>query len=207
MEQVDKEVIVKIKAWLGTGSINIFGLPFAGKDTQANKLSELLSAPVIAGGDILRSHEDQAMVKELMSTGELFPTDLYLQIILPYLSQPDFRDKPLILSSVGRWHGEEQVVMGATKAAGHPIKAVICLRLDDNELWQRFEISQAKQSRGTRHDDAKHVIEVRLEEFNDKTMPVIEYYRHLGMLIEVDGHGDPTDVTQRILHQLGHYIS
>ena len=36
--------IAKIKTWLGTGSINIFGLPMSGKDTQGIKLAEALNA-------------------------------------------------------------------------------------------------------------------------------------------------------------------
>ena len=30
-----EEKITVIKQWLGTGSINVFGLPFSGKDTVA----------------------------------------------------------------------------------------------------------------------------------------------------------------------------
>lgn len=196
--------VTRLRDWLQSGSINIFGLPFSGKDTQAKRLGEMLNAPVIGGGDILRAYPDQDMVKRLMSTGELFPTDIYLNIVLPYLSKPEFNDRPLVLSSLGRWHGEEQPILEAARASGHPIKAAIFLRIDENELWQRWEESQKYKDRGPRYDDAKNTIEVRLDEFRTKTLPVIDTYRQLGLLVEVDGKGDLEDITGRIVDSLVH---
>ena len=188
--------------WLQAGSINLFGLPFAGKDTQAKLLGELLNAPVIAGGDILRAYPDPEKIKQLSSTGELFPTDLYLKIVLPYLSRPEFADKPLILSSVGRWHGEEEPVLEAAQTSGHPMMAAVSLKLDEDELWRRWEVAQEQQDRGPRYDDDKHTLEVRLEEYRNKTVPVLDAYRQLGLLVEVDGQGTTDVVTQRIINSL-----
>lgn len=191
--------------WLGAGAINIFGMPFAGKDTQAQRIADLLQAPVIAGGDILRSHHETEKITQLMQTGELFPTDYYFEIILPYLSKQEFTGKPLVLSSVGRWHGEEETILNATNKAGHPVKAVVFLNLTNDELWQRFEASQDQRDRGKRHDDAKHIIEVRLEEFREKTLPVIDFYKQNNLLIEIDGHGEPNEVTDRMVRALAEY--
>lgn len=199
---VETERIAKIKSWLGTGSINIFGLPFSGKDTQARILSDILEAPVIAGGDILRSHPDNDKIKSLMATGKLFPTKFYLEVILPYLSRKDFADQPLILSSVGRWHGEEVTLTEAAKSAGHPIKAVVFLNMSEEIVRQRYLSSHEVGDRGERHDDADHLIDVRLAEFRKKTLPVIEYYRNKGLLIEVDGAAPKDIVANQITDQL-----
>ena len=102
-----------VKGWLGAGSIDIFGRPFSGKDTQAEKLAQLLGAQLIGGGDILRSHEDPSQVEKVMSEGGIVPSDFYLNLVLPYLSRPEFSGKPLVLSAVGRAHGEEMAVMQA----------------------------------------------------------------------------------------------
>ena len=50
--------IETIKAWLGTGSINIFGLPMSGKDTQGIKLAETLGAKFLSSGMIIRAMEE-----------------------------------------------------------------------------------------------------------------------------------------------------
>jgi len=200
MDSDDK--VSKIANWLGTGSINIFGCPFSGKDTQARKLADLLGGVFIGGGDILRSYRDQALVKKLMSTGDLFPTDLYLQIVLPYLSRPEFESRPLILSSVGRLHGEEPVIMKATANSGHPIKAVISLELPEVTVWQRFEGAKIDKDRGNRMDDKREVLENRLKKFKQDTLPVIEYYRTKNLLVEIDGTPARQEITDNILEKL-----
>lgn len=196
--------IAQIKRWLGTGSLNIFGLPFAGKDTHAEELAAHLDATILGGGDILRNSVIPEHVKRVIDAGGLAPTDDYIKIVLPYLSKQP-QDKPLMLSSVGRWKGEENGVIGAAESSGHPIKAVVYLHIDVPTALDRWKHSQVHATRGKRADDAEHKLEVRFEEFNNKTLPVIEHYRDLGLLIEIDGTPDVARVSQNILDKLAEF--
>ena len=54
----------------------------------------------------------------------------------------------------------------------------------------------------TRADDQKDKLITRFSEFSEKTLPVIEYYRSKGMLIEVDGNPPIQDVQAVILDDL-----
>lgn len=190
-----------IRHWLGQGSINIFGMPFAGKDTQGNLLASLLEAELLGGGAILRGSVIPAPTRKIMEAGGLIPTAEYLRIVLPYLSQPDFDGKPLLLSSVGRWAGEEQGVLQATAAAHHPLKAVVLLTVDEQTARQRHAMAD-HEHRGRRADDADHIFDTRLSEFYDKTRPVIDAYHRLGLLIEVDGTAPAVEVTDAVLRHL-----
>jgi adenylate kinase len=194
--------ITKITSWLGAGSIDIFGRPFSGKDTQARELVELFNGRLISGGDILRSHHDPERIEQIMAQGGIIPSDFYLDMVLPYLSQPNLKDKPLILSAVGRAHGEEAAIIQATNESGHPLKAVILLKLSEDEVWQRFELSKIEHDRGERQDDKAEVLRLRLQKFQDRTAPAIEYYREMGLLIEVDGASPREQVTEAILRGL-----
>ena len=191
-----------IADWLGSGSLNIFGRPFAGKDTQGEKLAEMFDGHLIAGGDILRHYQDQSKIKEMMSHGELIPTDFYLEIVLPFLSQDKFEGQPLILSSVGRMKGEEKVILDATFRSGHPTKAAILLELSENDVWQRYDQSKSLNDRGDRSDDNRQVLKTRLEEFEEKTQPVIDFYEKEGLLLVIDGRLPRDDVTEQILKSL-----
>ncbi|MCA9325148.1 nucleoside monophosphate kinase [Candidatus Saccharibacteria bacterium] len=190
-----------IKEWLGEGSINVFGMPFAGKDTQGKKLAELLGGNLLGGGDILRNSVIPQHVKEMMDAGDLVPIEDYLQIVLPYLSSEQFQGKPLILSSVGRWKGEEEGVMEAATNSGHPLKAVIELTVSESVARERHAAAQDEE-RGQRVDDAIDVITTRFKEFHSKTRPVLERYDELGLLIEVDGTPSEPKITQEIIEQL-----
>ena len=191
-----------IKDWLGNGSINIFGRPFAGKDTQGGKLAAALEGSLLGGGDILRNSTIPPHVDEVLRRGELIPSEDYVNIVLPYLSKTEFAGRPLILSSVGRWLGEEQGVLAATAAADHPLKAVVYLDLSEDTVLQRWSNLQNHDDRGGRYDDTEAVLTKRLDEYRSKTIPVIERYEDMGLLIRIDGEGDPESVYGLILEAL-----
>ncbi len=188
----------QIKEWLGTGSINVFGLPFAGKDTQGERLAEMLGGALIGGGDILRHYHDQEKISAIVASGKLFPSELYMDIVTPYFAREEIKHQPLILSSVGRWHGEEQSILEASIESGHPMKAVVMLQLTEEEVWKRFRKAQETRDRGMRRDDNEESLRVRLDEFAEKTAPVLEFYRGKGLLVEVDGSLSRDEVTQAI---------
>ncbi len=198
MNEIDKTNIKSIASWLGTGSIDIFGVPFSGKDTHGTELAKIFGAELISGGDILRSSGGPAHLKKHMATGNLAPTDEFLATVLPYLSKPEFAKKPLILSSLGRWHGEEASVMKAAQESSHPIKAVIYLSISESESEKRWHLAE----RGREDDAAHHILLNRFNEFRTKTLPVIDFYRQHGLLIEVNAMPAQEIVTADILSRL-----
>ena len=195
------EKINKIKSWLGTGSINFFFLPFSGKDTQAKRIAEMIDGVVVSGGDILRHAKDNIEVQNIMANGGIIPSDLFLSIIPPFFSHDDINDKPLLLSSVGRLMEEVPTVIKATNDSGHEIKAVIVLELTDKDVWRHYEISQSLNDRGQRADDTKNALKKRLTEYN-KTKPVIDYYRSMSLVLDIDDTKDTDDVTVEIIDAL-----
>lgn len=200
---INDTVVNKISDWLGTGSINIFGWPFSGKDTQGKKLAQLFKAELIGGGEIMRNRPDiSKQARQTVDTGYLAPTDEFLAIVTPYLGKPEYSQNPIILSSLGRWHGEEKSIVKAAKDAMHPIKAVVYLVLDERVAQFRADKSKRAQDRGQRADDASEYLQTRFAEFKTKTLPVIEFYRDKGLLVEVDGNQSPEKVTAEIINKL-----
>ncbi len=195
-----------IEKWLGDGSINIFGRPFSGKDTQARFLTDIFGGELIGGGDILRSRDEPEKIEKTLAAGGIVPSDFYLDMVLPYLSRPEFKGRPLILSAVGRAQGEELSIMKATERSGHPLKAVVLLQISEEEVWKRFEAAKDEQDRGDRSDDKREALKTRLQKFQDRTIPVIEFYRDKGLLVEVDGTGTREEVTNAILDGLAKLI-
>lgn len=198
----DETKILAIKKWLGSGSINIFGLPFSGKDTHGRELAKTLDAPLIGGGEIIRSDIAPKHMKDIIAQGLLAPTKDYLDLMLPYFAQDRFINKPVILNSVGRWYGEQTHVIKSAKMANHDIKAVIYLNINKQEVHKRWEKSLELKDRGKRHDDAEHKLETRISEFEIKTLPVIQFYRKKLPLIEVDGVPDRDKVSETIINDL-----
>lgn len=204
---VYKTKIQQIKAWLKTGSINVFGMPFAGKDTHCRELAGALDGVVVGSGDILRGKDSPSHIQKHIAKGFLAPMEEFLSIMLPYFSRKELKGKPLILSSVGRWHGEEAGVLEATAESGHPLLVVIYLRISVDEMRRRWQLAQHIGDRGRRDDDGEHILDTRLEEFKTKTSPVIKFYRDQGMLIEIDGMKPKEQVFKNILDELASHAS
>jgi adenylate kinase len=197
----DPKKISAIANWLGSGAINIFGLPFAGKDDQTKRLGELFGVGNMSSGDILRASMTPE-IKSYLDQGKLIPSELFVEVVLPYLSRPELQGKPLLLSSVGRWYGEEDGVMQVLDAANHPLKAVIYLIISRDDALKRLHKSKDLGDRGDRDDDDEQLLITRFEEFENKTLPVIEHYRQLGLLIEIDATQSREAVQNAILDQL-----
>ena len=207
MEKINlNEKLEIIKSWLGTGSLNIFGLPMSGKDTVGMRLAEDLQAKFLSSGIIIRAYEAEQN-EDMTGSGKLIPTNTFYDIILPYFSREELRNDSLVLSSVGRWSGEEDKIMEAAKAGGHEIKAVMMLDLTEEEVKNRFEAAKELNDRGERADDANiEVFETRLAEFREKTMPVLNHYDELKMLVKVPASGSRDEVYTNVIDRLVEFI-
>ena len=205
-EQNLRDKISKIKDWLGKSSINFFGLPMSGKDTVGERLATDLGAKFLSSGIIIRAYEAEQNA-HMTENGQLIPTNVFYDIILPYFSRDELKKNSLVLSSVGRWFPEEDKVMEAAKRGGHEIKAVILLDLSEMEIKKRFEAAKELNDRGERADDANlEIFEIRIKEFQEKTVPVLKHYKKLGLLIKVSAMGSREEVYNSVVNALTDFI-
>lgn len=201
MEQQLKD----IKAWLGVGSINIFGLPMSGKDTVGVRLAENLGAKFLSSGMIIRAMEEEKGV-DLSGKGNLIPSNTFYEWILPYFEREDLWNYPLILSSIGRWAGEEDEVMTVARSSGHTIRAAVELRLSEQDVVERWEAAKLLGDRGLRPDDANpDVFRTRLEEYRTKTLPVLKHYQELGLLVSVPANLSRDQVFAKVVEALANF--
>lgn len=201
-----EDKIATIKRWLGTGSINIFGYPMSGKDTQGVKLAEAVGGKLLSSGIIIRAKEIE-LHKNLTSNGDLIPTDIFYEWVLPYFERDDLKKYPLVLSSIGRWFGEEDTVLETAEKTGHPIKAAVLLNISEADVIERLQKLQILNDRGLRQDDKDmNVFKNRLEEFKTKTMPVLEHYKKLGLLVNVNGDQSREEVFEEMVNKLYDFV-
>ena len=197
-----EEKINTIKKWLGTGSINIFGLPMSGKDTVGIRLAELIDARFLSSGMIIRAAENETN-KKMTANGELIPTNIFYDLVLPYFEREDLKDFPLILSSIGRWYGEEKEVLKVAEGAGHPIKAAVILDVSEDDIARRWETAKVLGDRGMREDDKDpDVFRKRITDFRTKTLPVLKTYKDLGLLVNVRADMTRDEVFNALVEKL-----
>ena len=170
------------------------GPPGAGKGTQAVGLCESHAMKHLSTGDLLRREvaAGSSLGKEaeaVMNRGELVSDALVLAIVESQMKALD--GGGWLLDGFPRTVPQAEALKPLLAQIQQPIEAVVLLELDDAVLIERM------LSRG-RADDNEAVIRNRLEVYREKTAPLINYYKQLGLLISVPAEGSVEAVTQRI---------
>lgn len=176
--------------------IVLIGIQGAGKSTQGNLLAEEFGIPYLSSGHVFREMAKEKTklgrwLKETLNSGALVPDDTTLEIILTYLSKPEY-EKGYILDGFPR-----TVVQARAFDEGNGADKVVFLDVSDKEaLWR---ISGRVSDR---QDETVQAIRKRIELFHELTEPVIEFYRDQGKLIQVDGELDVYEVFESFMKHL-----
>jgi len=181
----------------------IMGPPGAGKGTQAKFIAEHFKIPAISTGDIFRANVSQGTplgleAKRYMDAGEYVPDEVTNLMVRHRIDEPDAANG-FLLDGYPRTLAQVEELDKMIEYTGHRLDAVVCLTVDQDEIVAR--LLQRAQVEG-RTDDTEDVIRRRQEVYAQETEPLIGIYRDRGILIEVDGMGEVSDVTQRIFDAL-----
>jgi len=172
----------------------VLGPPGAGKGTQAQRLVERHSIPQLSTGDMLRAAvangtEIGRRAKAIMGRGELVPDDVVNQMVSDRIDQEDCR-KGFILDGFPRTVAQAEALTTMLEQKGVKLDAVIELKVDQASLIERMEkrVADTLAAGGTvRSDDNPDTFARRLEEYRQKTAPILNYYRRKGELVTIDG--------------------
>lgn len=172
----------------------LIGIQGAGKSTQGNLLSEKYDIPYLSSGHVFRSlaKEKTAQgrwIKETMNSGALIPDDVTLDIVLGYLSRPEY-EKGYILDGFPRTVAQAEAFNGS-------VDKVVFLDVSDREALWRISGRVAE-----REDETLQAIRKRIELFHESTVPVIDYYEKLGKLARINGELDVDEVFAEIVEAL-----
>lgn len=179
------------------------GPPGAGKGTQAKILIERFGISQISTGDILRAAIKAGTrlgeeAKKYMDAGELVPDSVVIGIVEERIKEPDCA-KGFLLDGFPRTVLQAEALESMLAKMGRKIDHAVNLSVPDEEVIQRLLDRAVKEGRS---DDTEPVIRNRIKTYNDQTRPLIDFYRNRGILKEVDGLGELSVITERILAAL-----
>lgn len=201
------------------------GPPGAGKGTQSKILIERLGIPQISTGDIIRAaiRSDSALgreVKQYANAGKLVPDELVNKLASERLSQGDCSGG-FLLDGYPRTVAQAGALDGVLAGMGRSLDAVLLLEVADEVLLERITGRRSDPETGAvyhvtfdpppsdvsvrlvqRPDDTAEVFGKRLDEYHEKTAPLIPYYEDRGLLRRIDGTGSLEEVSRRILDVL-----
>ena len=204
----------------------LLGPPGSGKGTQGERLQEDFRLPYYATGDILRAAvregtELGAQAKEYMDRGDLVPDEVMVGLIADRISRAEAADG-FILDGFPRTTRQAEALDAKMEELGRGLTAAILMEVSDDEVVRRlggrrtcikeghiFHVEfDPPKNEGVcdicgapleiRDDDKPEVVRRRLDQYHEKTEPLISHYEGQGILRRVDGSLAPDEVNGRI---------
>lgn len=182
-------------------NIVFFGAPGAGKGTQAKKLAERFNLIHISTGDVLRGEVKNKTdlglkAQTYMQNGELVPDDLIISMVEKIIAA-NLDGEGFILDGFPRTKPQAEALDNMLKKYNIKISDAIFLDVPKDELITRLQ--KRAELEGRDDDKDISVIENRINVYNEKTAPVIEYYSQQGKLKKIDGLGEISEIFESII--------
>lgn len=201
--------------------IGLFGLPGAGKGTQAVRLASHLGIPHISTGDMFRDMQQgdgplAREIKAILASGQLVPDEMVTKLAFERLSQSDCH-QGFILDGFPRTKPQAE----ALQSSPYALNLLISLDVDPEEIIKRlserrvcslcgsiFALSSLGNSNvcpkdgarvTQRADDSKEAITTRLAIFEKNLQPVMDFFAQRGLVCHVNGMGEADIVFSRLV--------
>lgn len=208
----------------------LLGPPGAGKGTQAELLCKERGIPQISTGDILREARRSGtpignQANEFMAKGALVPDSIIIGLMEERLRKEDCL-AGFLLDGVPRTVPQAEAIEEMLAALKRPLTAVISMDVPSEDIVDRItcrlscpkdgysyntktrppKVAGVCDICGTaliqRADDSRETMTERLRVYKEQTEPLIDFYRHRGLLLAVDGVGEINEVAGRIADAL-----
>jgi len=185
-------------------NIVLFGPPGAGKGTQSEKLIEKYGLVHLSTGDILRSEIARGTTlgmeaKQIMDRGDLVSDDIVIGMIESKLdANPNANG--FIFDGFPRTQAQAVALDDLLQKKGTAISAMLALEVDNEELVKRL-LLRGKDS--GRPDDANEdIIRNRVNEYNNKTLPLKKYYSEQAKFHSINGIGSIESIFNQLTERI-----
>jgi adenylate kinase len=186
----------------------IFGPPGSGKGTQSVRLAEKFNLLHLSTGDMLRAEitagtELGKKMSSIMSKGELVPDEVVIEMIAHKIdSSKDYTG--FLFDGFPRTVAQTVALEKMLNDRGMKIDCMLALDVEHDELVKRL-IGRAELS-GRPDDKDPAVIENRIDVYNEKTLPIINYCNERGLYLPVNGMGTIDDIFGRLVEAMSKII-
>ncbi len=203
----------------------LLGPPGAGKGTQASKIVDKYNLVHISTGDIFRKNLSEntplgQKAKEYMDKGLLVPDDVTVEMVEDRLSWDDINGS-YMLDGFPRTIAQAEAFDKILEKNGEKLDLALCIEADYSLLTKRITGRRMCKCGATYHvefqppkkegicdkcggelyqrdDDKEDTVVKRLKEYEEKTQPLVEYYKKQNILKTVNGSRTVEEVFEDI---------
>ena len=184
-----------------TPCIILAGPPGCGKGTQARIIAKGTRWKHISTGDILRD-SDNKEIKKLMKTGNLLPDEIVGKELIDYLKKLTKHSDPkgYIFDGYPRNLQQKAIFEEICRINNISLEYVFFLNVAEKILRER--IKERSKSSGRSDDKNEEAFQIRMDEYNEQTLPMIESMRNGGGFLEISGENKLDDITKLIFNKI-----
>lgn len=181
-------------------NIVLFGKPGAGKGTQAAFLKSQYDLVHISTGDLFRFNiknktELGISAKSYLDKGDLVPDRVTIDMLENEVDKNQDA-KGFIFDGFPRTESQAEALDIFLESKLMKITATLSLEAEDGILINRL-LERGKSS-GRVDDQDESKIKNRFEEYNQKTAPLINYYKRQNKFHSINGIGSIKEITERL---------
>jgi len=185
--------------------IIIIGPQGAGKGTQAQLLCYEYDFVHISIGEIFRWHMDHhtklaARVQRIMNEGRLVPDEIVADVVSKRLEEHDW-NWGFVLDGFPRTRSQAEYLF-----ENWNLDKAVYLDIPDKIVHDRVMMRVAMGQGGgftKRADDNPQALRTRLQEYHEKTAPLLQLFQRKNMLLTVDGNRPIEEVYAGVREGLG----
>jgi adenylate kinase len=202
---VDIKNIIRDELKNSLYNVVLFGYPGSGRGSQGKALAEKFGLEYVATGTMLAEEIEQGTdigkrVQDIYDEGKLVPDEIIVQLIEKKLEQStDARG--FIFKGFPRTLVQSYILDGLLKKHKTFISQVIEIEVPTLELISRLDARRQTDDMRPYDSDTSKIVR-RLQDHQDKTVPVIEKYNELHGVVKINGEGSFEEVFERIAAQI-----
>jgi adenylate kinase len=207
VEEVRKDIVRILQQELDKNLFNVvlFGYPGSGRGSQGLALAEKFGLEYVATGRMLDEEirNDTAIgrtVTGLYESGQLVPDEIVVRLIEKKITEAR-GVKGFIFKGFPRTLVQSYILDGMLRKHGSRISKIIDIEVPTLDLIQRLD-TRSRTDRQMPYDSSTGKIVKRLQEHENKTMPVIRKYKQHHDVVTVDGRGPFEDVFHKLSTEL-----
>ncbi|MEK0421405.1 MAG: adenylate kinase [Bacteroidetes bacterium] len=174
----------------------IFGPPGAGKGTQSEKIIERYQLAHISTGDLLRAERNAGTelgnkANEFISKGELVPDEVVIGMVRNFMVSKS-GVQGFIFDGFPRTIPQAEALDAMLMEFDTAISTVLGLEVVEDELVKRLMLRG--QTSGRVDDQDEDTIRNRFREYQNKTLPLKDYYANQKKYQSVQGIGEIDEI-------------
>jgi adenylate kinase len=186
-----------------------YGPEGSGKGTQAKLLAEKLKVPILTSGDLVRdaAANDKGIIGEVcrnaLAEGK-YVADSEMFVLWKWRLKEEDAKGGWIMDGFPRNIDQAEFLDDKIDKYGYKIENVIYLNLSEEESIKRLlKRARPLHPGSSELHDSPERIKSRLEIYKESEKDVLEYYRKMGVLTEVNADQSVEEVHKIILNKLG----